>query len=318
MTKLTIILGTFNRLSLLKRCVASMIGKITVSYRIIVLDAGSSDGTLSYLQRLVPKVTVIGQKKRIGQANSFNKILKTLKTDYVCWLSDDNEVVSKVVDQAVSILDDNPTIGMVGLKVHDVTGVYRQEPYIGGVWESGVLNVNQGMIRTALLHKTGYFDSSFPDYGMDADLTTRVLLAGSKVVYTKDVAILHYRDRFVHPGAYTIHDRQNRMRIAYILYRRKYAWLKKFSYSVSYRLKQEIKPFMMRILYIIFVRIGSYFYQNGRMPHIYRDLWVTLSARYVSLFDMWYNRNRSYHLVQKLPGQIVSTYEKQKKSAQNR
>jgi len=191
MSKLTILIGTYNRIGPLKQLLNTVIEIIATTHEIVVMDAGSTDGSVPYLKSLGHNIKLIVQKKRIGQANSFNKILKTLKTDYVCWLSDDNNVVPKIIDQAVSILDHNPTIGMVGLKVQDVTGIYSKEPYIGGVWDSGVLNVNQGMIRTVLLHKIGYFDSNFPDYGMDADLTTRVLLSGNKVVYTKDVAILH-------------------------------------------------------------------------------------------------------------------------------
>jgi GT2 family glycosyltransferase len=39
-----------------------------------------------------------------------------------------------------------------------------------------------------------WLDEQFCDYGIDSDLTTRILLEGYKVVYTKRAAIHHLRD----------------------------------------------------------------------------------------------------------------------------
>src|SRR3989344_1471602 len=173
--KLTVILGTYNRLSLLKRCLDSILGKINSSHQIIVVDAGSTDGTLEFLKNYRGKIKIIMQKKRIGQAKSLSKILKKISSEFFCWLSDDNVVKAGMLDAAVSILDRNNDIGMVGLKVKDVTGPYKKYDYIGGISQAGILNVNQGMVRLSLMKNVGYFDAKYPDYGMDVDLTTKIL-----------------------------------------------------------------------------------------------------------------------------------------------
>src|SRR5262245_36532167 len=141
--RLSVLIGTYNRLGLLRSCLNALIGKIKFRHEIIVVDAGSSDGTLEYLESL-GKVSVVRQGKLLGQAKSLNQVIQSLKSDYLCWLSDDNVVRSGILDVAVKILDDDSDIGLVALKVKDVTGLHVGNPYLGSIWPSGVLNCNQG------------------------------------------------------------------------------------------------------------------------------------------------------------------------------
>src|SRR5882672_7795418 len=111
---------------------------------------------------------------------------------------------------------------MVGLKVRDVGGPFVDAPYIGGISSIGVLNVNQGLLRTAVLREVGYFSETFGFYGIDPDLTAMLLYAGHDVVYTKAVALHHHRTWLTDetsPG-YAAQKRQQEKWID--LYRRKY------------------------------------------------------------------------------------------------
>src|SRR5512143_2087958 len=118
---LSVVIGTFNRLEVLKQCLDSLIGKIKTSNEIIVIDAGSTDGTLDYLGQL-QGIRLVCDFGLIGQAQSLNRVFQTLDSKYVCWLSDDNIVQSGVLDEAVSILESDKKIGMVSLKVKDISG----------------------------------------------------------------------------------------------------------------------------------------------------------------------------------------------------
>ena len=66
--------------------------------------------------------------------------------DFVCWLSDDNLVADGILDVAFDVLNTDTRIGMVSLKVKDVTGSHIDAPYLGAIWESGILNCNQGLL----------------------------------------------------------------------------------------------------------------------------------------------------------------------------
>src|SRR6185503_6770712 len=69
------------------------------------------------------------------------------------------------------------------------------------------------------------FDEAFRDYGIDVDLTARVLVAGYQVVYIKMIAIHHYRDHQNFRGAIENDQRSVRFAAATDLYKRKYAAL---------------------------------------------------------------------------------------------
>lgn len=223
--KLSVVIGTCNRLALLKQCLGSIFNETANSVKIYVTDAGSTDGTIEYLKSIASdNVIPILVGKKIGQAKALNDVFKIVDTPYVCWLSDDNLIVNGMLDTAIRILERNPDIGMVSLKVKDVVGQYIDIEYIGGIWHSGILNCNQGMLPTSVIKKVGGFDEKFRDYGIDADLTTKVLLSGYKVVFTRRVAIHHYRDH-ASDSWINAEERNKRTQAARILYNHKYEQL---------------------------------------------------------------------------------------------
>ncbi|MDP8924784.1 MAG: glycosyltransferase, partial [Chloroflexota bacterium] len=192
--RLSVVLGTYNRLDNLRVCLRSIFEQTTTPTRVYVTDAGSTDGTIEYLRsvasdRLVP--ILVG--KKLGQARAYNAVFETLDTPFTCWLSDDNAVVNRGLDVGVQILDRLPWVGMVGLKVKDVEGPSVEAPYLGAVSSIGVLNVNQGLLRTSVLQQVGGFSERFRDYGIDPDLTAKVLFSGHDIAYTRAVAVHHYR-----------------------------------------------------------------------------------------------------------------------------
>jgi GT2 family glycosyltransferase len=192
--RLAIVLGTYNRLDSLKRCAESVFAETRTPAILYITDAGSTDGTVEYLrsvasERIVP--ILVGE--RLGQARAYNDVFATVQATYVVWISDDNEIVNGGLDEAVEILDRQPRVGMVAVKMRDVEGPSVDAPYLGAVSSIGILNVNQGMLRTPVLQAVGGFSERFRDYGIDPDLTAKVLFSGWDVAYTRVVGIHHHR-----------------------------------------------------------------------------------------------------------------------------
>ena len=297
---LSIVIGTYNRLGLLRQCLDALIGKIKVTHEIIVIDAGSTDGTLDYLRQL-QTIRLLCDEDLIGQAQSLNRVFKKLESTFVCWLSDDNIVQEGMLDLAVSILEQEPEIGLVSLKVKDIRGSHIDMPYIGGIWPSGVLNCNQGMISTKLLLALGGFDEDFRDYGIDGDLTTKVLLAGYKVVLTKQVAIHHLRDHETISWT-DENDRKQRLNAARTLYQRKYEKLIYSRCGRQYNKDRLNDSLLMRGVISL--------YRFARRRGIQLDQWIGLwerdwqnfiVGRFISPVDFLLNKNKHYYMVQRIP-----------------
>ena len=291
--KVSVVLGTFNRLDNLRVCVRSIFEQTTTPIRVYVTDAGSTDGTVEYLRsiasdRLVP--VLVG--KKLGQARAYNDVFTTIDTPYVCWLSDDNEIVNRGLDVGTRVLDLLPRVGMVGLKVKDVEGPFVEAPYLGAVSKIGVLNVNQGLLRTPVLQAVGGFSERFRDYGIDPDLTAKVLFSGHDVAYTRAVAIHHYR---AWADGSEASAQQRERQVKYVdLYWQKWGEFAPPDRAFKVRLaawKAFQKAFRMHINSPRTI-LGL----NGR------DWCNVLTGRYVSLDDPLATRRMPYHLIQSYRG----------------
>ena len=290
--RLSVVLGTYNRLDSLKRCIDSVFAQTCTLTVIHVTDAGSTDGTVEYLQsiasdRLVP--VLVG--KKLGQARAYNDVFATITTPYVVWISDDNEIVNHGLDVAVEILDALPRVGMVAVKVKDVEGPFVEAPYLGAVSSIGVLNVNQGMLRTPVLQAVGGFSERFRDYGIDPDLTAKVLFSGWDVAYSRVVGIHHYR-AWADGSADSAAQRERQ--VAYVdLYARK--WGQYAPTDAIWRLRQTCWKALQKTTGIRINSAWRILGLNGR------DWCNVLAGRYISPLDPIVTRGKPYHLIQRAP-----------------
>lgn len=290
--KLSVVLGTYNRLESLKRCIDSIFEQTQTPSVVYVTDAGSTDGTIEYLQsvaseQLVP--VLVG--KKLGQARAYNDVFTTITTPYVVWISDDNAIVNRGLDRAVDILDHMPRIGMVGVKIKDVEGPFVEAPYLGAVSSIGVLNVNQGMLRTEALLEVGGFSERFRDYGIDPDLTAKVLFAGWDVAYTKAVGIEHYR---AWADGSAASGEQRSRQLGYVnLYAEK--WGRYAPADLTWKARLKAWGAFQKATGLRINSSRKILGLNGR------DWCNVLTGRYISLLDPLQTRRKPYHLLQRAP-----------------
>ena len=232
--------------------------------------------------------------RKLGQAKAYNDAFKHVRTRYVAWLSDDNEVVNGGLDIGAEILRERPEVGMVGLKVRDVQGRFASAPYIGGISSIGVLNVNQGLLRTDILRKLGYFSEAFGFYGIDPDLTARVLYSGHDVVYTKEVALHHYREWATDTASPAYAALQAHHKKSLDLYRQKYG-----GFGEGDRVWEVKKQLWAKLR----ARLGARYQVNSPEPRLgglYRDWNNALSSRHISPLDPWLSLGSDFHLRQRV------------------
>ncbi len=301
MTKhtLSIVVGTYNRCDQIKRLVESIERETRIPYLLYITDAGSTDGTIEYLESIesdIIKPIYVGAL--IGQARAYNDIFSIVHTPYVCWVSDDNEIVNNSFDKSIEILRKNSKIGMVGLKVRDKEGPFIKAPYIGGVSSIGILNVNQGVLPTEVMNKVGGFSEDFKDYGIDPDLTAKVLFLGYDVVYTRDIAIHHFRNWAEDKESPEYKKLKKKHEHFLSLYEKTYS-----SYNQPSRVWLLKKNFWSWIkdnfAKKMDLSINSHKKILGNLP---RDYHNTFMSKHVSLLDPFITVQKPYHLRQRYRG----------------
>jgi len=300
MTKTTVLVGTYNRLELLKRCVESVLQHDRNRYDLVVVDAGSTDGTLEFLESL-HGLRVIRDPGRLGQARSLNQAAAMVQSDYLCWISDDNILRPRSLDIARSVLDNDSKIGMVALKVKDVTGEEAHRAYLGRVAESGILNVNQGMLRVPLFKEIRGFDEMLRDYYIDVDITTKVLLHGYDVVYSKAVLIDHYRDHdtanWIDPDARRRRLQQNR---SYYLLRYPALIKQNEAYQVSPAAHSRAKR-LNRMMKTMPRSLLEFLERNRSCEHDWNNV---REAQFISPYDLFLHAWRPYYLRQSIKPEL--------------
>lgn len=294
---LVVLIATHNRIGLLKKSINSVIKGTTVPYEIIVIDGGSTDGTIEYLkkrQKLKNDITPVFQGKIVGTSRCYNLVWRKISCKFTIWLSDDTMVTKGSLDLACKILENHPEIGMVGLKMKDTVGPNVNLPYCGGISRIGIFNCNHAVLPYKFLKSIGFFNEDYMSYTVDPDLTASVLSAGKTAVMTKKTGVLHERKWALKE---TLSQKAKRegggIDNAQIYY-------SKFQYLF---VAQTILFVLTKRLLIILV---SQFFRNTspftkKLWGYKRDWVVIINSRFISLFDIYINRNNPYHLVQKIP-----------------
>ncbi|MEZ4883082.1 MAG: glycosyltransferase, partial [Chitinophagales bacterium] len=188
---------TFNRLDYLKICIQSFLKTRTsspmVSWKIIVADDGSMDGTKAYLVELQSKHPIhVIYNERIQIQNQVNTILKYLTTIEfdVCFKSDD-DVVFRQSGWDILYWQTMERTGYQHLVYYDKRWrphANLQRPISFGHLESNCLAENiQGAFYTltkAIIQQVGYFDTQrFSGVGLDhVDYSFRCCRAGFNVL----------------------------------------------------------------------------------------------------------------------------------------
>jgi GT2 family glycosyltransferase len=296
-THLVVLVATYNRLPLLKTVLAAISTGTACDHEIVVIDGGSTDGTIEYLQSR-PDLTPVLQGQLLGTARCYNRVWRHIDSAYSCWLSDDTEIVPGSLDRAVEILKDDPTIGMVGLKMKDTKGPGRHEPYRGGISEYGILNCNHGVLPTAVVRAVGFFNEQYRSYMIDPDLTASVLALGKQVVMTRDVSVLHHREWAEKEGDEKVARDMGGINNQAI-YHERFGFLAG-TRTLGVRVRGRVGRYLTRLLFL-----GAA--PESRRFGLNRRDWQNLSAgRFISVLDPFRTAGKPYHLAQRIPPHVVA------------
>ena len=101
--KVSVIIPTLNRINTLQRAIDSVIAQSFKSIEIIVVDNGSSDGSVNMLKKYYPTVKLIHEHKS-GVSASRNKGIKYAKSPWIAFLDSDDAWDQKKLEKQINLL----------------------------------------------------------------------------------------------------------------------------------------------------------------------------------------------------------------------
>jgi GT2 family glycosyltransferase len=187
---LTVFVGTYNRLKMLKSTISSIFLSIGQrSVEIIINDAGSTDGTQKWLRHLADndkRIVPIFSGKRTSFTQAFNEALQIAKGKYICWLSDDIISESFALSDMCNVMDKASPMDLGRFSVKNPGCEYFVRNKNWNLYSPLV-----GCMYTETLKKMNGFNIDYPYYTQDTDLNTRVLRLGGRVIACNHCKLTH-------------------------------------------------------------------------------------------------------------------------------
>ncbi len=236
MTSVSVIIPTFNRVTLLERALNSVLEQTLPANEVIIVDDGSTDNTVSTLQSLYsknefPKVTFIEQEN-LGVSAARNTGINAAKYEWIALLDSDDVWHHNKLEKQIQALKNAPEYLIChsdevwirnGRRVNKKN---KHQKFSGHIFQHClpmcVISPSAVLIHRSIFDKVGLFDETLPACE-DYDLWLRIC-SRYPVLYIDEALITK------HGG----HDDQ---------LSRKYWGMDRFRIQALNRIIPEIKPY---------------------------------------------------------------------------
>ncbi len=224
-------------------CLASLSHLNYPAYKIIVVDNGSVDGSVTAIKADYPHITLIETGQNLGFVGGNNVGLehaRTLGADYALLLNNDTEVAPEFLSLLVQAAEADPTVGMVGPLIY----YFERSDTIwsaggtidwqhGSTWMVGLNQTDQGqfglkpylvdfatgcalLVKMAVVEQVGMLDPRFFAYYEETEWCVRVTRAGFKILLVPQAKLWHKISLTAREASPQVHYYMTRNRLLFL------------------------------------------------------------------------------------------------------
>lgn len=170
---ISVVVPTYNRREIVTEALQSILVQKPVNYEIIVVDDGSTDGTVEYLTSLHLPIHTIQFKHR-GAAASINKGIRRARGQYVAFLDSDDLWLQGILKVQLHYLTHHPDIPLVytdqyieasGKRLHktrfqcvDLSHEEKTKFAFPAFIQFVPIQISSVMVRRSIFDTVGYFN----------------------------------------------------------------------------------------------------------------------------------------------------------------
>ncbi len=213
MDRVSVIIPNWNGAKLLPTCLKSLREQTWQKFELIIVDNGSTDGSLTSIKKHYPTAKVVTLDENKGFASAVNIGIHHAKGQYIILINNDTKVDKHCIQALVLAAEHKKEYGLFATKMLDfynpklidsagtfITSVGHANG-IGWKEHDGpeynqpkeVFMVSGGgcLIKRSVIEKIGLFDEDFFAYFEDVDFCLRAQLKGIKCWYVPKAIIYH-------------------------------------------------------------------------------------------------------------------------------
>jgi GT2 family glycosyltransferase len=211
--RVTVVIPNWNGKRFLSSCLGSLREQSFEDFEIILVDNGSTDGSVAFANRNFPEVRVLSLGENKGFSVAVNAGIKASGAEYVALLNNDTETDLEWLCALVRAAEAYPEAGLFASKMVDFydrrvldgagdvlrrsglplrmghgepdRGQYDETAFVFGACAGAAL------YRHDMLDDVGLFDEDFFANCEDGDLSFRAQLAGYRCLYAPDAVVYH-------------------------------------------------------------------------------------------------------------------------------
>lgn len=210
----SIIIANWNARDLLDQCLRSVYAAVSdVHFEVIVVDNGSTDGSVAMVREQFPDVRLIRNQENRGFAQANNQGMGISTGRYVLMLNNDTIVSPGAIEQMVRFMDAYPNLGALGAELRNSDGSLQpswaqfpsllsemsgrnfrvRRPFADGRaylvdWVGGACL----MVRRQVIEQVGLLDECLFMYSEETDWCYRMAQAGWQIGYLPGASVLHF------------------------------------------------------------------------------------------------------------------------------
>ena len=193
-------------------CVDAVLKLSYENHSLVVVDNGSTDGSVAALRARFPRLRILETGENLGFAGGMNFALRQLSVeeepDYVWLLNNDTSPAADALTALVGLSEREPDVGAVGSVL-----LWAGEPQSVQAWGGGRVSFWTGLphhhrqpvrreeldyivgaslcLRWRAARELGFLDDRFFLYWEDTDLSFRLRAAGWRLAVAEDSFVQH-------------------------------------------------------------------------------------------------------------------------------
>jgi GT2 family glycosyltransferase len=221
--RIAVVILNWNGRHFLERCLRTLRAQTFQDFEIVLVDNGSSDGSVPFVRERFPEVRLMVNQKNLGFAAANNQAIQSTDSEFVATLNNDTEVEPVWLEELLRVAEANGQVGACASKMLfayrrgmiNSSGIALDRSGIAWDWRGGeqddpeeeeVVEVfgacaGAALYRRAMFDDIGLFDEDYFAYLEDVDLAWRARWAGWKALFVPTARVLHYHSGTAREGS---------------------------------------------------------------------------------------------------------------------